>query len=575
MKGKRSHSILLHLVILISIYLFALMLFLGIRFSFESKIKKNEFLKDNQKTKIHMIQDVKIDLYKIENYFFSVTSNYPLDNKCENKSKIFSNIKEIINFLNNGGVRVHKYELNFKDFPEYLEKYELVVDDLAKSSIEINEFSRKLLSLEKIVKKNKNIIYKREDSRKEFKSIRSLFLILHKDLNHIYYGTVVELNRINLLIVKTSRKYKFIGTILFSVISILIFVLSLFIYLRIKLIQNELKESKNCFQVFSDVSLDAIFFIENGICIEANARASELSGYSYDELIGKSLLFIVAPESKKSVTKKMFSGFDKPYDAVIIKKNGLNFSAEIHGRAYEYKNKKIRITIARDITERKKYEDRLKDYSKTQEILLKEVNHRVKNNLYAISGLITKEKNKIQLLENSFLLEFINDLANRIGNLSTVHSLLSASKWQSINLSVLCEDIAKYLLCDMIRDNLVTLTVVKIEIEVNSFHAQQIALVINEIITNIIKYCVTEDEKIVVNIGITYDENQIYINVEDNGKGFPKKILEANFVDIGIGFDLIFGIVKKSLGGSVELENGDGAIVHIAFKRMELDNYYE
>ena len=211
----------------------------------------------------------------------------------------------------------------------------------------------------------------------------------------------------------------------------------------------------------------------------------------------------------------------------------------------------------------------IKNYTASQETLLREVNHRVKNNLYAISGLLTKEKNKIKKIGSPVLSQFIDDLDHRVGNLLTIHSLLSASKWQPINLAILCENIATYLLEDMIKKGQVSLTVTSTKVMVNSFQVQQIALVTNEIITNTIKYCRPQNKKIIINIDITFDEKQIDIIIKDNGDGFTQKLLDNDFSEIGIGFDLIYGIVKKSLGGSVLIKNDNGAVLEIKMKRMK------
>ncbi len=136
-----------------------------------------------------------------------------------------------------------------------------------------------------------------------------------------------------------------------------------------KEVEQALKESENRLKAFSDVSSEAIFFSEKGTCIEANQRASELFGYSYNELIGIFGTDIIAPESKKNVTKNILSGYEKPYDAIAQKKDGTTFHAEFHGRRYNYKGKKIRVTAVVDITERKNAEEIIKESKENYRLL--------------------------------------------------------------------------------------------------------------------------------------------------------------------------------------------------------------
>ena len=88
--------------------------------------------------------------------------------------------------------------------------------------------------------------------------------------------------------------------------------------------------------------------------------------HTYDDVIGKSATDFIAPESRKLVMEKMLSDYEKPYDAVAIRKDGSKFDIEIHGRTIDYKEKKIRIVAIRDISERKENGKRLNALSKKE-----------------------------------------------------------------------------------------------------------------------------------------------------------------------------------------------------------------
>ncbi|MCD4680881.1 MAG: PAS domain S-box protein [Bacteroidales bacterium] len=124
--------------------------------------------------------------------------------------------------------------------------------------------------------------------------------------------------------------------------------------------EDALQKSENRLNAFSDISIDAIFFSDKGICIEANQRASELFGYSYNELMGMFGTDVIAPESKELVSQNILSGYEEPYDAIAQKKDGSRFYGEFHGKIYNYEGKNVRVTSVRDITDRKKAEEALK-----------------------------------------------------------------------------------------------------------------------------------------------------------------------------------------------------------------------
>jgi len=225
-----------------------------------------------------------------------------------------------------------------------------------------------------------------------------------------------------------------------------------------------------------------------------------------------------------------------------------------------------------DVTDRHKSTERLNKYARTQEVLLREVNHRVKNNLFALVGMLYKEKNLFEKKYENKQSKFIDDIIMRIDSLSTVHSLLSASKWQPLNLAELCRELTDHLIGYLALNKSIKLNITPSEVSVNSDQAHNITLVLNEIITNAIKYALPEKENLIIGIEIKTDDKNIFIEIKDNGKGFPQSISDGDFKNSGIGFELIFGIVKESMGGNVSIENNNGAIFNIKFKNEE-NNY--
>ncbi len=119
-----------------------------------------------------------------------------------------------------------------------------------------------------------------------------------------------------------------------------------------------LKESEERYKLLADSTQEAIFISESGYCIETNEKACEMFGYKYEELIGSWGTEILAPESRKQVDKKMRSGYREPYEAIALKKDGTRFPVMFFtAKETEYKGKKIRLTICRDISKEKKLQN--------------------------------------------------------------------------------------------------------------------------------------------------------------------------------------------------------------------------
>ena len=114
-----------------------------------------------------------------------------------------------------------------------------------------------------------------------------------------------------------------------------------------------LREGEKRYHALADATFEAIFISQDGFCIDANQTAAKMFGYSHDDLIGIFGTDVIAPESKETVKRHMLSDYEAPYEVIARKKDGTRFHVEIRGRMAKYKGRKVRITVVRDIIERK------------------------------------------------------------------------------------------------------------------------------------------------------------------------------------------------------------------------------
>jgi PAS domain S-box-containing protein len=114
-----------------------------------------------------------------------------------------------------------------------------------------------------------------------------------------------------------------------------------------------LRESEKRYHALADATFEAIFISQNGFCIDANQTAARMFGYRHEDLIGIFGTDVIAPESKEIVKRNMLSDYEAPYEVLAQKKDGSRFHVEIRGRMAKYKGRKVRITVVRDINERK------------------------------------------------------------------------------------------------------------------------------------------------------------------------------------------------------------------------------
>jgi two-component sensor histidine kinase len=221
------------------------------------------------------------------------------------------------------------------------------------------------------------------------------------------------------------------------------------------------------------------------------------------------------------------------------------------------------IEVTHDITDRKNTEEKLKEYTNTQETLLNEVNHRVKNNLMTLISILTMESRKTRSEETKSV---ITDLKARISGLSTVHSLLSSKGWKPIKLYHLATEVIRSSLGNSLYNDKSSFNCPPSEVEVTSSLAHQLTLVLNELITNSIKHH-SGNGKLMDSFAIKETEQDIVIRYSDSGSGYPKDILDENFSSDNLGLFLVKGIIEDTLRGSVNFHNDSGAVAEITFRK--------
>lgn len=237
------------------------------------------------------------------------------------------------------------------------------------------------------------------------------------------------------------------------------------------------------------------------------------------------------------------------------------------------KAKKIRIFgSSLDITTRKKDEQSIKKYAETQNVLLREVNHRVKNNLSALIGMLQIQENKAKYNNQNINTPFFTELNSRIRGLLAVHTLLSAGKWQPVYLSELIQHIIDAALYFVPEPKKIDYHVFKSIVKVNSQTAHNLTLVINELTTNCIKHSLRNSLHGFIKVKISHKDHLVKIHFSDDGPGFSRDVLDNERPTYSIGFELIKGIVELSMGGKLSYYNKNGANIDIEFENEIANN---
>jgi len=200
--------------------------------------------------------------------------------------------------------------------------------------------------------------------------------------------------------------------------------------------------------------------------------------------------------------------------------------------------------------------------------LLKEVNHRVKNNLHMVISLL---ESQAMYLENDAL-KALETSKRRIFSMSLIHQKFYQSEdVKTIDMSVYLPELINYL-----RDSFDDGKYIHFRLEVEAIHlsisqAIPLALVLNEAITNSIKYAFPGYKMGEISIKMQQTEQNIELTIRDNGVGMTNAMEDID--PDALGLKLMQGLIEE-IGGQMKFENKNGTLIKITFKIDLLSEKY-
>ena len=303
--------------------------------------------------------------------------------------------------------------------------------------------------------------------------------------------------------------------------------------------------------------------------LKLNKRFCEMLEYTEEELLGRTIMEITHPDyldETKNAAERQFSGKISYYqqEKGYLKKSGETLWANLtSSMLLDNEGKPLYgIAMVEDIGERKIADQKILNSLKEKEVLLKEIHHRVKNNLQVISSLlnlqargIKDKKTAKQLLETK----------NRIMSMSLIHESL----YQSENLAEV--NIPSYI--SMLTDNVlqtyaedrskiqISQKIEKISLDLNA--SIPLGLIVTELVTNSIHHAFTGSKKGKITITFSSEQNNFELSVRDNGKGIPSGFLVEESNSLGLK---LVKMLTEQLNGNLELNTKGGTEYKIKFK---------
>lgn len=337
---------------------------------------------------------------------------------------------------------------------------------------------------------------------------------------------------------------------------------------RRKNTEKALNYSEERYRTLTDVSPDSIAVIIGEKIVFANKASCKLLGATNtNQILGKNILSFIHPESME-IAKKRFHEVNikrNPQDFTeekIISLDGVVKYIEVGDVPITYDNQLAVQLVVRDITERKKLENQLKNSLYEKDMMMKEIHHRVKNNLMVIQSLLNLQS---RYIKDKDARNIFKDSQNRAKSMALIHQRL----YQSDNLKRI--DFGDYihsLATDLFHTLNIAQELINLEIDVKNLMldvntAIPLGLILNELLTNSLKHAFPDGKKGIIKVRFYNDGLKFHLIVSDDGVGIPKS-LDYNKSD-SLGLRLVNSL-SNQIDAEVEVNRTNGTLFELIFE---------
>ncbi|MEA5604529.1 PAS domain-containing protein [Nostoc sp. UHCC 0252] len=315
--------------------------------------------------------------------------------------------------------------------------------------------------------------------------------------------------------------------------------------------------------------------IADGVFVYANPKFEQMFGYEPGELIGKRVSIVnrgdehTTPEEvNQAITATVIQHGEATYEVHNVKKDGTPFWCRATSSIFEHPEYgTVLVAVQQDITEHKQAEEKIKASLKEKEVLLKEIHHRVKNNLGIVSSLLQMQCRRTQ---DPVVTAILRDSQNRIASIALVHEKLYRSEDLSdIDFAQYIPDLTTHLFDSYnVSSSQIQLNIQVDDASLDIETAIPCGLIINELVSNALKYAFVGNRGGKIEVKFYQEsESTLTLIIRDNGIGLPENFDSRKAKTLGI--TLVQGLVKQ-LRGKLEIESHQGTQFKITFTNSRI-----
>ena len=334
-----------------------------------------------------------------------------------------------------------------------------------------------------------------------------------------------------------------------------------------KIAERALRASEERLRILFDRAVDGILIVSpEGRVVSASRSFAEMHGYTPEEVLSMTLESLNPPEDHEKNRERLrhlLAGDSLKFEVEHNHRDGHMIPLEVNASLVVVDQQPLVQAFHRDITERKRTEAAMRALLQDKEALIKEVHHRVKNNLQVISSLLRLESARSA---HSGIKVVLEDMRGRVRSMAALHETL----YRSDTLATV--ELGGYLRrvsTDVFRAQATSPSSVQLHLDLCSIQvemdqAMPCGLLVNELLSNALEHGFPGDRtgEIRVSLRVVDDGRQLCLRVSDTGVGLPVdfEIRRINSLGLQLASDL-----SQQLGGSLNVGPPPAAVFSVTF----------
>ena len=339
--------------------------------------------------------------------------------------------------------------------------------------------------------------------------------------------------------------------------------------------EARLRESEEKYRALFNLSPEYIILldVDDGRILDINSTLAGKLMIPRERLIGRSVydLEFISEDARREFQSKLETikreGSVEPYEMELEDPAGNRYTVRIYNKRIHAGDRDSVIVVLSDITDLKRTQEMLERSLAEKELLLKEIHHRVKNNLMIISSLLSMQSRQIK---DEDTLEIFRESENRARSMALIHERLYRSEdLKNVDIS----EYIRTLGVEIFNSYNLDPSMIRLSFDMQEFRADietaiPIGLIFTELMTNAIKHAFP-DGRGDIKVSLKRSDGTVTLEVSDNGVGLPGDLDWESTPSLGL--QIVRGL-SDQIDARVDVISDEGTTFRISFEELGFKN---